>query len=431
MKIRNLILISIAFVSIFTSCQKDTNTLESLEAAEIAKEIIPDETENLAKIENVKTFEKITKTTGKQFEKLVEPVTVRTKATQEATSRNGSGVILCDVVLATTTSGKSNRFTTGLYNAFSLEFPGSNRSGGDDMHGFYIPEPMVVSFELFNLSANMSSFLFKGSENCRDSYCSYTLTQLVAYSSTNSTREDNIPNVYLTPGFYIFVVDAPYGVASDYDLRFRCGGSDDGLTSSICTLFGEDGFEEYENGDLTEQSCHWSKWTADSDNDAIVQGTWNKYLKIKRQAYATSANQPDILLNVNDAAPIHHVNFKMWIPSNRSATFNLQKNLTVDNASNEIGAGFFFKPDGTGYVLVNGRSTYFSYTPDSWMRIYIDVHNQEDNVVGFYINDRLIADFPASWNMYGAYGSNQLEAINFFPHRTDGLFYLNDVSVLD
>lgn len=431
MKIRNLILISIAFVSIFTSCQKDNTTLKNLETAAIAKEIIPEEAENLAKIENVKTFEKITPTTGKQFEKLAEPITVTTRKEQTAASRSGSGDILCDVVLATTTRGKYNRFTTGLYNVFSLDFPGSNMSGGDDMHGFYIPEPMVVSFEAFGLSANMSSFLFKGTERCSGSACSYTLTQLVAYSNTNSTTEDIIPNVYLEPGFYIYVIDAPYGVASDYDLRFRCGGSDDGLTSSICTLFGEDGFEDYENGDLTEQSCHWSMWTVGSDNDAIVQGSWNKYLKIKRAAYATSDNQPDILLNVNDAAPVHHVNFKMWVPRNRSATFNLQKNLTVDNASNEIGAGFFFKPDGTGYVLVNGRSTYFSYTPDSWMRIYIDIHNQEDNVVGFYINDRLIAEFPASWNMYGAYGSKQLEAINFFPHRTDGLFYLNDVSVLD
>lgn len=415
-----VILITFIGLSLFTSCQKEKISSEPI-LAQVTNDLETPEVEELSFKSEVINFEKT-------FQNAKNHSTLSPKRwpiETNTTARNQETLACGKYIKGTTRNGVSN-FGNSIYEHFGVDLEGNNFNGNDTFFVFKVEKVVNQKFILDAHSPNLSLFLFKIEENCFDGSCSRTLIELVGHSINKGEYRTSFTTPALSIGLYMILVDAPEGASGDFAIDRICD-----KTSSICILEGVDTFSDYQDGDLCEQSCHWSKWNADAAFDAVVMGQFNNYVKVKRLKRVPNADQPDILLHTDNGQAIKHIEFRMWIPSNRSAHFNLQKQLTLDNERNEVGAAVYFRANGKGHVYINNRIYPFKYQSDTWLTIIIDAHNDFQDFLGINIDNQLVAEFLASWNIHEANGSTKLQAINFYPYASDALFYLDNVSLRD
>jgi hypothetical protein len=422
MKISNPILFTLIILALLSSCQKNNHQVNPDQAKISLK--TPEGMENLAPMETVKTFEK-------DFSKNANLVVAADKRfllndSKNSNARKGN-TLKCNATLKGSTKGRTNIFSSSIYKKYGANLNGKNMDGNDY---YVVLEGKASDNEtiLFSeLTKGAGVFFFRANKKCHGVNCTYSLASLIKYDFAKQNNDQILIERSPNPDeIIIIVVDVPQGEESNFVLERACN-----LASSLCILDGADRFQQYDNGALTEQSCHWSKWFPRAEFDANVVGRINQYAEIQRIKHTPAFDQPDVLLHVDNGNPIKHIRFNLYVPPNRTAYFNIQKDLKFNNIGNEVGAAVYFDLGGQGRIYINNRAFRFTYQPGQWIEVFIDAHNDFQNFFGIHINNQLVLDFPTDWQLNSHRGSNSLEAINFYPYRADSHFFIDNVSIGD
>ena len=414
-----LILITIISLGILTSCQKEEIAMDHLTMATTNQLEIP--------VADIEPLEGVVKNFGKNFtraaNKNIRPIRGWSFQPTEANARNSSS-LNCNEYIKGSTKGGTNHFGNNMYLHFGLPRAAANYEGNDFYALFKVQEVMDQKFVVDAHVPGMSLFLFKIEENCFQGNCTLTIVELVDFAINLDNYLTTIYAPNLSIGRYLLVVDAPVGTSGDFVIDRFCEAS---IVDEHCYLEDWDGFGTYKNGDLCEQSCYWTKWNQNAAYDAQVIGNWNPYLGIKRKIGVRSEDQPDVLLHIDDSYKIKKVQFKMWVPRNRSAEFNLQKEILPGNVHNEVGAVVRFHRNGNGQIYIQEKIYKFRYQQNDWIDIAVEV-DKESELVVIDIDHEYTAKFPGTWGYWGDNGATSLKGINFYPAQSDSEFYLENVA---
>lgn len=414
-----LILVAIISLSLLTSCQKEEMAMDHPTIATTDQLEIP--------VTDVEPLKGTITTFEKNFSKSVNRTKRPTRGwafqPAEANARNSQS-LNCDEYIKGSTMGGTNHFGNNMYLHFGLPRAAVNFEGNDFYALFKAHEVMDQKFVLDAHVRGMSLFLFKIEENCFQGNCTLTIVELVDFAINLDNYNTTIYAPNLSIGRYLLIVDAPVGTSGKFVIDRFCKAS---IADKFCYLQDQDGFGTYKNGDLCEQSCHWTKWNENAAYDAQVSGDWNPYLGIKRKIGVRSEDQPDVLLHIDDSYKIKKVQFKMWIPRNRSAEFNLQKEILPGNVHNEVGAVVRFNRNKQGEIYIQGKVYEFRYRQNDWIDITIEV-DKESDLVTIDVDHEYTAKFPGTWGYWGDNGNTSLKGINFYPSRSDSEFYLENVA---
>ncbi len=168
-----------------------------------------------------------------------------------------------------------------------------------------------------------------------------------------------------------------------------------------------------------EQADHWKRWSSSAGHAELQSYSWGHVIKM---AYAPVAN-PDILyLPVLMVDGTYELQWKMYVGSNNSGYFNIQK---FKQAGREFGAQFYFDRDATGRVEVNNRSIRFNYEQGVWTKMTLSIDLVND-LITFSIDGRVVTSWPASWSAQSNTGTKQFAGINFYAIDIDSRFWLDD-----
>ena len=131
--------------------------------------------------------------------------------------------------------------------------------------------------------------------------------------------------------------------------------------------------------------------------------------------------QNNDLVNLLDSLNFGYYGLSFWIyiPSGKSGYFNLLSGFTPNPP--QWGMECYFDQGGGGR-LINGGTVNFSWTPDSWHLIYIEVELFSD-WAGFWINNVQVANWQ--WSRGGLIDL-QLEAVDFFGATANDEMYIDD-----
>ena len=423
MQIRTFIIAIIALVITLSSCTKDETLFSDMNNKQSQNAIPVGADELLDPMDNVQLFPLeqqapeisfLDSTSAKSNIVFDTPITFEIEKESALESRGGG--LNCGSTISGTTYGKSNKVTTSLYNQFGIA---AQLDGGDDIFHFDVISETIVEIELSNTSSNMGMVLFEGGINCSGSNCSYQVNELVAVTSSSSTQGERL-YVTLQAGTYILVVDAPYGVASDFTLGMTCLYD---LVLQEEYNYG-DNFNSYNNGNISWQSNTWSKWNANYSDGQVV-GEYNKFLYMTRNTYGS---QPSAIYDLaQHDNGIYHVDFQIWVASNRSAYFNVQKQLTYGNSNNEFGIEVYFYNNRTGAVKIAGRTYPFRYNQNQWIDVTLDVHLNESEAWVMIGNEGI--QFNPRWSNGTNYGSLKMDAVSFYPAQSDARFWIDNIRV--
>lgn len=183
---------------------------------------------------------------------------------------------------------------------------------------------------------------------------------------------------------------------------------------SGCSLIDED-FEQYDlDKRIGPQSNVWTTWseTEGGRQDGVVFQTsyGDKMLYIYDDA------KQDVILKLgNKSAGKYELKWKFWIPTNKTAYFNIQRDQNSRRTGGEFRVNYY---QGGNANLIAGNYGYsFSYQQDKWIEIRMQ----------FDFSNRKITFFTPEGSEYTVLnmGSNfQLGAVNFY--APPGAQYLVD-----
>jgi len=363
------------------------------------------------------------------------PIVANEATEEDITTRSDYSIIVpssivrylgCGSDITQTLSDNINRVSNSVYAHFGYA---TDLNGRDEIYRFTVTQSSVVTINLTNTSRNLAMVLFRGSvQNYPNSTYKLNLSSVVDVTNSSSEHSDLVGPVQLTPGTYILVIDSKINQSSSYRLRATCTAVNSGCVNGTNTLLA-DNFNQYQYGNVSPQSYYWEKWFSSSVNDAVVTGSAaNKYLYLEHKSAATSANQPNVLWRhgYRSTSGNYAIKMSLYIPSNRSAYFSMQKRLTYKNTDNEYGARFFFNAGGQGRVLIGGSTYNFTYTPGTWMTIQLSV-NFNVNRTYFYINNVQKANWACTSYHAGANGSKSIEALQFYPYASNSAFFVDNI----
>lgn len=437
---RNLITFIAVVLTIgtfFTSCQEDSELIgENTQPTETKTKAPEGAGETFELLTDVTDFEK--KELEAEFEQTADfnptegAVELDLKKEEGLESR---GSISCGNRISGNNFYGFNNFSTYFYQANGLSV-GSNLDGRDDYFDIYVDREVIVNFELTGTSTNMAMMLFDLNVSCppgimcvtsMDNVTSFSQIKIIGYTRSSSPYSDNIRGVVLKPGVYSLIVDAPAGAASSYRLQMNCTPTGGGGGGWNDIQYG-DNFNGYYTGNISPQSSSWTKWT-NANRDGRVVGSYDKELYIAADPYASSSTQPDVLYRLrNHNNDFYNINFELYVDRYRSAYFNLQKMLTYNNSNNEFGAQVYFNSDGTGRVTINGRSYSFSYSQGRWIGVRAK-YDFNSGTASITIGGRTVANFNPYWRSGSSYGSGNLQAVNFYAHRSDARYWVDNIVV--
>jgi len=225
------------------------------------------------------------------------------------------------------------------------------------------------------------------------------------------------------------------------------------LLSIVCafTLFAlsaqvSDNFSDYTvgGGKLAQQAQamgrdYWSTWgnkPGTAEDGAIVeQPAGNKAL------YLTYGNDQLLRLGKQSTGTWIH-SFKIYVPANKDAYFNVQANFTGDQNGVWAFECYMAMPKPTSAVptpaltpgignFYAGKSTTttFNFTHDTWIPMKVII-NLDDDVAKFYVNDVLVSEWQYTLGNAGAGGCPKvIDAFNMYPPSSTSRssFYIDDI----
>jgi hypothetical protein len=323
--------------------------------------------------------------------------------------------LYCGSYVAGSTMNRSNRYNNYFYNSLGLS---ANLNGGDKVYYLYLSEEKIVSLYLSNAHKNLAMLLFKGRYVYQNGHIEERFDELVSYSSSTSTTNEQLVGQHLTPGYYMLIIDsAPYGESS-FNLSVYCSPVNTSCSSTPGTSLFYDNFEYRNLGSISVQSDYWNKWNSNKFDGEVQAGKWLAVDYKENQAYN---DQPDFILDLGSRYyGNYQLNFDMWIYSNNSAYFNVQKTIR-----SEYGAYFVFNQNGQGYVYVNGRVINFTFPNAKWMKVRLDV-NLDTNITTLYIDGIYKASWYCTDTAYGSGGSRVFRGLNF-QTLSNSLYFIDNV----
>lgn len=420
------------FVLIFSSCAKVDENIDTQDTVAISN--TPAEGSDQDEIAGQDFSKSMEESTS--FENLISPDRESEASGRRGgiyiTSNYGSGgygnaILKCGNRVTSTTIGARNQYDNNFYNRLGFN---TNLNGGDDQFYIELTQDQLVRLDLTNTRNNMAMVLFKGSWVCtvRNGifYVEERFDELVSYSTSNLKYEEHLGPLSLEAGKYLLIIDGAPGLSSNFNLQINCQNSFYSCDGSNYGLIYDD-FQSYSTGNVSSQSYLWEKWNASSLYDGQVgrSSDGNKYLWVERKNNVSTANQPDVLLNIGERGQNERikVSFKMYIYSGRTAHFNIQKYI-----ASEWGGQIFFYGNGTGEVKLSNKKFTFTYTRNKWMQVELDI-NLRNNQTTMYLDGSRKAGWASRESHNSTNGSLRFEAINFYPFDSNSQFFVDNVCV--
>lgn len=209
------------------------------------------------------------------------------------------------------------------------------------------------------------------------------------------------------------------------------------LFSSI--FYGQftENFESYPLGRLNENPTLWNTWSGDYDitQSIIIDNTYAN----TGSNSAKIVNYVDAILNLgNKSSSKWQLNFKMYIPSGKSAFFNVQENLTAQGGTQQSGESFItsfnFNKDnlnqGIAEIAANPSNptiVSFAFPHDSWFDVEL-LFNLDNKSFRMKINNVVVNTIARPF----AYPTNTiLGGIDFFGFTATDECWIDDITFVE
>lgn len=211
------------------------------------------------------------------------------------------------------------------------------------------------------------------------------------------------------------------------------------LGSTAQTIVFSDNFDSYaaETLLLLQNSTDWTNWsqTPGANDDAMVSA--DIAFSAPNSLKITGTN--DILHRFDDLTAGHYlVSFKWYIvASGNGAYFNMLH--LFNGTSSKWAFECYADPNGNAILVVEGIENSFTFIPNNWLDIQLDVNLDVDSI-SMFMNESLIKkwQFSCDAGTTTPY-QNKLAALNFYAGCFDnwqggtkfGTYYVDDVVVID
>jgi hypothetical protein len=187
-----------------------------------------------------------------------------------------------------------------------------------------------------------------------------------------------------------------------------------------------DGFELYNQGNISAQSAFWAPWTAGNlPDDGAVTG--ELYYEGCNSLKISDEDPDDQLLLLGDRTTGNYIlEWYMHIPDGSSGYYNIQKFQDTPGATGGFGLQVELAATGTAAVDAGGAdAATFSFPFDEWFLVkhYIDLDN---NWMTLEVNGEDVYSWPVNWQTFAQTGTKQLGSIDFFGN-TGNLYYIDNV----
>ncbi|MBK9491392.1 MAG: BACON domain-containing protein [Haliscomenobacter sp.] len=335
--------------------------------------------------------------------------------------------IACGQSLSNQTTGGIGAKNTFSSKDFSSCVATQNAYGGNDkVYRITITEPtnLQATLNILDAGRNLDMFLLS---SCLTYPLATTSQPECAYCLASSTN-NNLSNpeesfsMFLEPGIYYLVVDAPQaGVSARFDLALSCGcscveGGDTPLGPNVLC----ENFDVYNNGNLVSQSPRWKLWDAASNDGLIVATTdrAGKALRIQR-----AATDPDVLFPLgNRTTGRYRLSFNVFVTKGASGYYNIQ-HTDAGGANPNWAFEIDFQSNSLGRLIVAKRVVgTFYYKNGDWNKT-VQIIDLDKDKAELWINDQMVHSWRFSQGTTG--DLKQLGAINFYANTGNDILVDN------
>jgi hypothetical protein len=323
-------------------------------------------------------------------------------------------------------AGGRNVFTS---KDFAACIASQNAYGGNDrVYRIVITEPtnLQASLNILDAGRNLDMFLMSSCltypfANTSQPECVYCLA-----SSTNnnlSNPEENL-SVFLDPGTYYLVIDAPQaGTTARFNLSVSCGcscveGGDTPLGPNVVC----ENFDVYNTGALTTQSPRWKLWEATA-HDALIEAapqSTGKVMRIQR----TTTSAPDVLFPLgNRTTGRYRLSFNIFVSKGASGYYNVQ-HTDAGGANPNWAFQVDFQPNGLGRLFITSNRVigFFYYRNGEWNKT-VQIIDLEKDRAELWINDQMVHSWRFS--VSNSVELKQLGALNFYANTGNNILVDN------
>ncbi len=199
----------------------------------------------------------------------------------------------------------------------------------------------------------------------------------------------------------------------------------------------QDDFESYPTGPY--YGGHWSNWSLSSSatSENIIISENQASSGTKSGFIGDSGNQDALLVFDQMFSGVHSFQFKVYIPSGRTAYYNFQNTLAnlgvTGNWGNQIHLGTTptTVPEvtpGTGYITGTEFYYPFTYPEDVWFTV-THVIDLDEITIKFIVDGVEVVTGDGSPIPYP--GDNiSIEAMDFYSHTANNFYYVDDIVVM-
>tara|TARA_R110002012_G_scaffold270484_2_gene454896 strand:- start:2850 stop:6635 length:3786 start_codon:yes stop_codon:yes gene_type:complete len=192
-------------------------------------------------------------------------------------------------------------------------------------------------------------------------------------------------------------------------------------------------FEAYPVGPIGNQSP--SLWnTYFGDYDVTTSLTINSAVTFNGSRSGLINQNRDAILNLgNKSSGKWSLTFKMYVPTNKSAYFNLQSTLDANGGSGQMASsfindGFNFNQNNAspGIGNVAGTGVTFNFPHDTWftVEIYFNVDNKSHQLK---VNNTIVNTIVTPFNN----DNTVLGGVDFFGGSPESQYYLDDMTFVE
>ncbi len=415
----------------FASCQKDANVSKS-EEAQIEQSMVVPEQDNSVDSKNPEEKPSLQTLMQPQKDNLLSPMenrdaTLKTRGIDPVAFNYplvldyfNAYTIGCGTNMNSTTVNRPNKYTdTYFYNKLGFN---SNLDGGDRVFYMNLSQERIVNIYLSNTHKNLAMVLLKGHYVWQNGHIQERFDEIEAYTTSSSTTGDQLLNNHLTAGRYMLVIDSKPLGESSFNLRVTCSPINTSCNNTPGTSIFQDKFDNYNVGFISPQSASWNKWNNNTYDGEVVGGA-TKILKVDYKENVAWTEQADFILDLGPRTTGNYqLEFDMWLYSNNTANFNIQKYIRT-----EMGSHFYIGKNGQGTIYLKGAAyKNFTFPTNKWAKVRFDV-NLSANVTALYID----GIYKGSWTCTESLQTNApdtklFRGLNFLT-STDGLYYINNV----
>ena len=334
---------------------------------------------------------------------------------------NQAITLSCGYSLSGTTVGGVNDYNISKYSCHSSP---NQFTGEDRIYKLNIHQDDWYIIELTNLSVDLDIFLTADiCNNSNQSIC-------MAKSTGGNNSSEKIGPIYLRTNddYYLIVDGYASNIRGNYVISFRClnrtSPSACQTSASVAPLNFHDNFEVYNTGPLDlSQSRIWQRWDQTRDFGTITAeraNTGSKSLKL-----SSSTGQSNILLPLgNIKSGRYRLSWKLFVPNNRGAVYNLQHN----SSGNHWAYTVQFATNKSGFVEGENKKLFdFTYAQDEWISVTQIIDIDEDRVE-LFINGKYINSWQFSLgNIQNKVSkSKTLGAVNIYTN-SNNTYYIDDI----